>query len=113
MKVSFDFDGCLTKKYIQEIAKQFIFCGNLVYITTTRRNNVEGFEIENSEVFEIAEKVGIPKENIRFTNYVDKIWFLEDFDLHFDDDEYEIDSINRSKDTNCKGILVGYKNYKV
>lgn len=113
MKISFDFDGCLTKRYIQEIAKQFIFCGSFVYITTTRRNNVGSFEIENSEVFEIAEKVGIPKENIRFTNYVDKVDFLEDFDIHFDDDEYEIDLINRRPNSVCEGILVGYRNYKV
>ena len=54
---------------------------------------------------EIAESIGIKQERIRFTSYVDKFEFLEDFDIHFDDDVIEIELINEHL-PNCKAILI-------
>ena len=112
MKVSFDFDNTLSKRRIQEMAKRFIHAGDDVYITTTRLEFIEGMEAKfsNTTLFMIAQEVGIPKENIRFTNYEDKVGYLNDFDIHFDDDPYEIDLITRSK-AKCIGILINYKKY--
>lgn len=112
MKISFDFDSTLSRPDIQEVAKRFIDFGDDVHITTTRRDKIDFIEIENSEVFEVAEKLGIPKENIHFTNMQDKEPFLNGFDMHFDDDEYEIDLITRSKNK-CLGVLINYKNYAI
>lgn len=111
MTISFDFDRTLSEPHIQKLAKQFAGSGCTMHITTTRRDKVKYMEIENSEVFEIAAEIGISKENIQFTNYEDKVEYVKDFDFHFDDDEYEIDLINRTKGIKCKGILIDYKRY--
>lgn len=114
MKVSFDFDSTLSKRNIQAIAKRFIKAGDDVYITTTRLEYKKGMDVKfsNTNLFLIAEKLGIPKENIRFTNYEDKVGYLENFDIHFDDDPHEIDLITRSN-LKCLGILVNYKDYSL
>tara|TARA_R110000796_G_scaffold215732_3_gene331762 strand:+ start:3956 stop:4303 length:348 start_codon:yes stop_codon:yes gene_type:complete len=112
MKVSFDFDSTLTRDDIQALAKRHIHFGDEVHITTTRRNNVSGFKIENEDLFKIASELKIDEDNIHFTNYEDKVDYLTDFDMHYDDDEYEIDLITRSK-IKCLGILINYKNYYV
>lgn len=102
MKISFDFDHTLSEKNMQEIAKLFVAKGNDVFITTSR-HQISPF-YNNSKVYEIAEKVGIPISRIRFTNGKDKYLYLKDFDIHFDDDDIEIDLINDF--TKCVGILV-------
>lgn len=102
MKVSFDFDSTLNQGWVQEICIQFKLSGKSeVFITTSRRPQ------DCSDVYEITDNLGIPRENCRFTTFEDKYKFLEDFDIHFDDDPYEIDLINRH--TQCKGILIYYK----
>lgn len=119
MKISFDFDATLSRPDIQELAKQLVFLGNDVYIVTSRHLKssyklVGGGEIpfQNEDLFKVAAEVGIPKENIFFTEMQPKVDFLKDFDMHFDDDEVEVDLINRSK-IKCLGVLINYKNYKV
>lgn len=112
MKVSFDFDSTLDREDIQNLAKRFIAFGDDVHITTTRRSKIEYIHIENKEVFDVAKKLGIKESNIHFTNMEDKEPYLRDFDIHFDDDEYEIDLITRSKNK-CLGILINYKNYSI
>ena len=112
LKVSFDFDSTLSKRKIQEIAKRFVNSGDDVYITTTRCDGVDGMgnKFSNETLFKIAEEVGIPKEKVRFTNYEDKVDYLDSFDIHFDDDPYEIDLITKSK-SKCIGLLLNYKDY--
>jgi hypothetical protein len=102
MKVSFDFDDTLSTERIQEIAKLFVERGYDVYITTARRKH--SYFYNNDIVFETAKKVGIKKENITFTDSEDKFKFLKEFDLHFDNDEDEIELINEF--TKCIGILI-------
>ncbi len=102
MKVSFDFDKTLATKELQDIAKLFVQKGHDVYVTTSRYK-ISPF-YNNSIVYDTATSVGIPLSKVRFTNGKDKYIFLKDFDIHFDDDETEIELINDY--TTCVGILI-------
>lgn len=102
LKISFDYDGCLAEDRQKKIAAKFIADGHDVYITTSRDEKESRF-YANAIVFKVAEQLGIPKENIRFTNG-DKYPFLHDFDLHFDDDQIEVELIEEN--TNCTCILI-------
>lgn len=124
MKVSFDFDGTLEYKSIQEYAKELVTRGVEVWIVTSRFSNGEMYKkffmttisIENinKEIFEIAELVGIPKHQIIFTNMVDKWVFFSghpDFIWHLDDDWQENTQI--LKRTKVKAISAfGSPNWK-
>lgn len=103
MKISFDFDSTLAEDRQQRIAKKFIEEGHDIYITTSRFENIGIFH-SNEIVFNVAEKLGIPKERVRFTNGGDKWELLQDFDLHFDDDQIEIELIEEN--TKCIGVLI-------
>ena len=112
MKISFDFDSTLSTRKMQSIADDFISRGHEVHIVTSRFDKNNTVIYTNEDLFKIADKVGISRENITFTNQNDKVGYLEGFDIHFDDDEYEIDLITRSK-IRCLGILINYKNYNL
>lgn len=115
MKISFDFDSTLTREDIQELAHDLISRGHEVYITTSRHQDWKwkGVNSEfNKDLYEVADKLGIDFDRVRFTNMEDKVGYLDGFDMHFDDDEYEINLITRSK-IKCLGILINYKNYNV
>lgn len=115
MRISFDFDSTLTREDIQIIADDFINRGHDVHITTSRHESWKwkGTNSDfNKDLFLVADRLGIPKEKIHFTEMEEKVNFLDGFDMHFDDDEYEIDLITRSK-IKCLGILINYKNYAV
>jgi len=108
-RVTFDFDGTLDMKVVQEYAKSLIERGVDVWICTARfepgyQHSWGGSEWSNADVFEVAKELGITK--IIFTNMVDKYELLENNDImwHLDDDYYEIDVMNES--SNIKGILV-------
>ena len=103
MKISFDFDHTLSTPTMQKLAKLFKSKGHDTYLTTSRFKLSPFYS--NERVYNIAESVGIPKENIRFTNGKDKYNFLREFDIHFDDDIIQIELINDL--TECVGILYG------
>jgi hypothetical protein len=109
MKVSIDFDGTLSTKKGQKLARDHIQDGDDLYITTARPESGEFswgeyYHADNSDLYDIAEEVGIPKSKIRFTNFEPKFHILKDFDVHYDDDEYELRLINGH--TDCKGINI-------
>jgi len=106
LKVSFDYDGTLSTKEGKKKAKKHIERGDNVYITTARPKDWHGERWDNTEVFEAAENLGIPKNKIRFLDFDDKWKHLKEFDFHFDDDKTEIELINAN--TTCKGVLVKY-----
>ncbi|MBC7845543.1 MAG: hypothetical protein H7Y10_03525 [Flavobacterium sp.] len=108
MKLSFDFDFTLTNPKYQELAKKFIALGAEVHITTSRKPNIVGQKhlYDNRQVFEIAQQVGIPENNIRFTSYVEKYKFLKEFDLHFDDDDEEEIALINEHPCKCIGVLI-------
>lgn len=112
MKISFDFDSTLSEEKNQKLAKKFIDDGHEVWITTSRLSSEHGRSkgwpwiiTQNEFLFETAEKVGIPKDRIKFTEGDDKWKSLYTFDIHFDDDEVEIELININLD-NCCGVLL-------
>ena len=105
MKISIDFDSTLTEKPMQELAKKFLAHGIEVFITTSRGTEMYGgTKLDNSDVFQLADELGIPRENITFTNYEDKYTYVKDFDLHFDDDDTEIFHITEFPGK-CIGLL--------
>lgn len=100
-RVSFDFDGVLSTPKGQAMAQREIKNGNTVLIVT-KRNPFK----QSAEVFEVADRLGIPRENIHFTNGVWK-WKKIDHlmvDIHYDDQPEEIERIN--KYTNVLGKLI-------
>lgn len=111
-KISFDYDSCLSTKRIQEICKIFIKAGHDVYVTTSRFSSTPDIlvkwpwiEDQNKMLFETTDKLGIPRENIRFTAMIDKWKVLDGFDMHFDDDEDEIKMIKENL-PNCEAIWI-------
>ncbi len=99
-KVSFDFDGTLARKDVQEFASLLISKGIEVEITTARCTQKELDErhiwwYKNDIVFEIMEEIGI--EKVTFTSSVSKSEFLkEDIIFHLDDDNVELEEIIES-----------------
>ena len=128
MKVSFDFDSTLSRKDVQEFAKQLVNEGHEVWIVTSRFDDesamkknwhwIEGqnqkvFESQNQKVFEIAEYCGIKTEHIKFTCMESKSLFLKDkgFVFHVDDDVIELMDILESRDK-CFPVNVDHFEWK-
>lgn len=116
MKVSFDFDSTLSRKDIQTYAQELVDRGLEVWIITSRFEYTDssGNKCDNSDLFEVANKVGIKKGNIHFCNMEDKAEFIKDrkgYIWHLDDDIVELYYINTETDT--VGILCTNPNWKV
>lgn len=120
MKVSFDFDSTLSRKDVQEFAKELVNEGHEVWIVTSRFSDEVGKEKnwhwilgQNQRLFDVAEDCGIKKENIYFTCMESKSIFLEgkDFIFHLDDDDIELMDILESKD-GCRPIHVDHFEWK-
>lgn len=120
MKVSFDFDGTLSRKDVQDFAKELIGKGIDVWIVTSRISTEPALEKgwnwiekQNDELYKVAESVGVVKDKIVFTEHIDKIVFLKDknFVFHLDDDEHELILIMESKDS-CVPLNVGHFSWK-
>jgi hypothetical protein len=104
--VSFDFDSCLSGKNVQEYASELILRGFEIWVCTSRLSPENATTKEwNDDLFEVTDRLGIPRERIIFTNYTDKYELLDDkFKVHLDDDSYELKLIN--KHTDIVGISV-------
>lgn len=127
-RISFDYDGTLTRPRIKEYAK---LCKNLgydIHILTSRQNNItspdylydafgrewfcyRGIRYCNDEVFALAEELGISEKNIHFNpgGFVSsgrwKSTFFRTeqeegrkYILHLDDDPEVIQRLNKDKD---------------
>jgi hypothetical protein len=120
MKVSFDFDGTLSRKDVQVFAKQLVDEGHEVWIVTSRfddesamKKNWHWIKGQNQTLFDVADKCGIKKENIYFTCGESKSIFLKDkgFVFHLDDDDIELMDIFESKDK-CRPLHVDHFEWK-
>ena len=120
MKVSFDFDSTLSRKDVQEFAKQLVNEGHEVWIVTSRfddesamKKNWHWIEGQNQKVFEVAEYCGIKIEHIKFTCMESKSIFLKDkgFVFHVDDDGIELMDILESGDK-CFPVNVDHFEWK-
>ena len=118
MKLSFDYDGTLSKNIVQIYAKELISQGHEVYITTARWDSVDKYSTEDKKewqiinlpkahqkLFDIADKIGISRQNIHFTNKELKFKYIRSMDFlwHLDDDWKEIDAI-RDNNTGTIGV---------
>lgn len=111
-KISFDFDGTMSRKDIRKYAKKLIEEGHDVWIVTSRcatepalERGWHWVERQNQELYDVAEEIGIPRERIIFTEHVDKIEYLQgkEFLFHIDDDADELLEIVKSMDP-CKVV---------
>ena len=104
MKISFDFDSTLSEDVMQNLCKKFMALGAEVYVTTSRSTILMGKPTNNDDLFEITDALGIDRKHITFTGYEDKVDYVKDYDMHFDDDFEEIFLINQHH-CKCQGFL--------
>lgn len=97
-KISFDFDDTISTDKGQELAIEKKSKGNVIYIITRRQSSM------SSEVYKVADKIGIPHSRVYFTNGKMKWETIKRLNIgtHYDNNQEEIDLINQK--TNCKGI---------
>lgn len=110
-KISFDFDGTINDHFdgslnpfkvdVQNMIKRLVNEGYDVHIIT--RRYLDPRFRENQIVFDIADNVGINKENIHFTDRKWKFNMVNDLGInfHIDDDESDIKFI----DLHCKDCV--------
>jgi hypothetical protein len=97
-KVSYDYDDTLETDRGYKQAQADIKAGKIVYIITRRQKSA------NKEVYLKAEKLGIPKNRVIFTNGSYKWEAVKHYGIgtHYDNNAREIELINSKTDT--KGI---------
>jgi len=119
-KVSLDFDSTLSREDVQEFAKELSLIGHEVWITTSRQDTENALarghhwvERQNEQLYEVASKCWIKRDHIKFTEFVDKIEFLEGkkFLFHLDDDVEELVLIAESND-DCVPVDVNLPGWK-
>jgi len=120
MKVSFDFDGTLSEIEVQNFATSLLERGFDVFVVTSRINTENAMakgwhwiKRQNEELYEVSDRCGISRDNIIFTEMVDKIEYLEgkDFIFHLDDSDEEIELISGSEDE-CEAVDVKIGSWK-
>lgn len=99
-KVSFDFDDTLTQERWQNKAMMLKEEGKTVYIVTRRK------EEQNDAVYAVADKIGVPRSRVYFTNGKMKWETIKRLGIgtHYDNNEDEIRLIREN--TEAKGVLV-------
>jgi len=119
-KCSFDFDDTLDRYDVQVFASSLVDKGYDVWIVTSRYNTegalINGWpwiEAQNEVLFKVAEDVGIKRENIVFTDYEDKINYLDGkgFLFHLDDSAEELMKIYESDDP-CFPMNIDWMNWR-
>lgn len=100
-KVSFDFDSTLSRQSIQDYASTLLDSGYDVWVITSRPP-----DMDNRDLFEITDQLGIKRDQIIFTSHRLKSEVINEMKLqflfHLDDDWVELNYINR--ETNTVGI---------
>lgn len=124
MRVSFDFDDTLTEKEVWEYALDLIDRGVDVWIVTARLEDKLVKEkygkrlpsgkfwipsyVGNKDLYRIADELGIPRENIKFTNLSGKgKWFNKhpNFEWHLEDSFKQIFDIENSSSVQVINVL--------
>ena len=122
IKITFDYDGCLSQPKIQELAKKCISLGCQVHILTSRFDCIRRLKFNdlkpNDDIYQTAEEVGVKPSRIAFTNQEKKWIHLLDtgVHIHIDDDVQVIKDLDYYKkyEDNFGWIKVEYvtKHYK-
>lgn len=103
MKVSFDFDGTLEHKSVQDYAKQLLAEGIEVWVVTTRwdENHKHKYPMNATldDLWEVVDNLGIPRHQVRFTCMEWKHTYLKgtNFVWHLDDNESEFDHARKNQ----------------
>ena len=113
--ISFDFDATLSLVGIQDYAESLIKRGYDLWVVTSRLPNGADprykirdmwIEIDNSDLFEVTDRLGINRDQIIFTSFEKKSKIINKlripFIFHLDDDGVELNYINR--ETRTKGV---------
>lgn len=119
--VSFDYDKTLTEFEVMQFAIELVSRGFDVHIVTARHcdANVHKYlqplwrENKNRDLWRSVEQLGIPKENVHFTEFECKVPFLKELNalFHIDDDELQLHEINLAK-IPCKPFSVLDENWQ-
>lgn len=108
--VSFDFDGCLSLPQVQDYCKDLIFKGYEIYVTTFRYNqmlkHLYPSKPHNHDLYEVTDRLGIPRENIVFTNNKPKSSYLMDSKclFHIDDEIGAITDVRNNTKLNSVDV---------
>jgi len=96
--VSFDFDDTLSTTKGQEKAKQMLAEGYRVFIITARQSK------DSKEVYDVADKLGIKRSDIYFTNGKNKWETVKRLGvaIHYDNNQEQVDLINKMTKTEGK-----------
>ena len=96
--VSFDFDDTLSTAKGQDKAKQLLAENYRVLIITARQSK------DSKEVFDVADKLGIRRSDIYFTNGANKWSVVKRLGvaIHYDNNQEQIDLINKMTKTEGK-----------
>ena len=90
MNISIDFDGTLTQEGIFTLAAELIDAGHEIWILTNRNDDAHTDDKDkNNDLYDVADKLGIPLNRIIFQNTLFKsFWFNNsDMDIHLDDND--------------------------
>jgi hypothetical protein len=106
MVASFDFDGTLNCLFVQEYVLSLT---DVEILICTSRLETD----DNSDLFEISDKLNIKRSNIIFTNMNDKYLYLKDKNIlaHVDDCNISLDLIKKYTDINPI-YLFGNRNWR-
>lgn len=110
--VSFDFDSTLDRLRVQDFATSLINRGYDLWVITSRlpdgsdpKWKIRGMwvPIDNSDLFEVTDRLGIKREQIIFTSHQLKSEVINELGVplifHLDDDWVELNHINRETKT--------------
>lgn len=118
--VSFDFDSTLSRPDVQEYAVKLINEGIDVWVVTSRYDDLHKHmwspnpEATNNELWEVIDRIGLPRWKVMFTNMTDKSLFLARTKIiwHLDDDNIELFNIRDDKAVNTIGVQVNAGSWK-
>jgi hypothetical protein len=105
-RVSFDYDGVLSTPEGKRLAKNALADGYEVLILTARRKS------EAQSVYNVADRIGISRANVIFTEGMDKYTFVMKHHIgtHYDNSKEQVDKIN-ARAPHAKGILFKQEDY--
>ena len=117
IRISVDFDGCLSEKHVQNTVRKLIAKGHDVYILTSRNDGIIRIDYShvygtNEVVYQVASEAGVKPWKICFTNQIGKAKYLANtkIQIHIDNDPKELEAIRSL--TKVKGFNSTLPNFE-
>ena len=101
-RIGFDYDGVLSSCIPAQIRAYYLATARGVEVHIITKRTIE----ESDEVYAMAERLHIVKENVHFTNNGPKSPFINEFKITKFYDNQEINKIEIEANSNCKVILI-------